>query len=53
MLVLALRTPGEAIFWFVGSLVRASKQKSVTPTEHAKAIATILKWVDRSAPKNE
>jgi hypothetical protein len=53
MLVLALMTTGAEIFWFVGSLVRASKQNSITPTEHTRAIATILKWVDRSALKNE
>jgi len=53
MLFLALMTAGAAIFWFVGSLVRASKQNSVTPTEHTRAMATTLKWVDRSALKNE
>jgi hypothetical protein len=53
MPALALITAGAAIFWFVGSLVRASKQKSVTATEHVKAIATILKCADLSALKNE
>jgi hypothetical protein len=53
MLVLALITVGEAIFWFVELFVCAATQKSVTATEQTRATATILKCVDRSTLKNE